>query len=123
MTGKTKQEWLDKAKLFNELAAKVKADGMLSATTPMRTTSRRSMAKVPGTFSLATPSPRSSCSSIPAIVRGRRGPVAVLKKYPGRAKTIHIKANGGDRSSFRRGQGGLEGRLQFCERRKGGTQW
>src|ERR1041385_3107135 len=28
MTGKTKQDWLDKAKLFNELADKVKAEGM-----------------------------------------------------------------------------------------------
>jgi hypothetical protein len=28
MTGKTKTEWLDKAKLFNELADKVKAEGM-----------------------------------------------------------------------------------------------
>ena len=54
---------------------------------------------------------------------GGADPVAVLKKYPGRAKSIHIKANGGGAEAVI-GEDKVDWKAVFawCETR-GGTQW
>jgi sugar phosphate isomerase/epimerase len=96
MQGKTKQEWLDKAKLFNDVAEKVKPHGMWvgyhahahdfqkigdqSAWDIFFGSTRKEVV-----MQLDT----SNC------VEGGADPVEVLKRYPGRARTIHLKANGG----------------------------
>ena len=93
---KSKQEWLDRAKLFNEIADKVKPDGMwvgyhahqhdfkeIEGVTAWDVFFGNTKAEV--IMQLDT----SNCCE------GGADPVAVLKKYPGRARSIHIKAFGG----------------------------
>jgi sugar phosphate isomerase/epimerase len=124
MEGKTKQDWLDKAKYFNEIAEKVKPEGMwvgyhahahdfnlfdgISAWDLFfgNTTSEVVM-------QLDT----SNCRDDGA------DPVAVLKKYPGRARSIHIKASGGGPEAVI-GEDEVKWQevFEFCET-KGGTQW
>ncbi len=124
MTGKTKQEWLDKATLFNELAAKVKPDGMHvgyhahahdfqkfdgeSAWDLFFGNTRKDVI-----MQLDT----SNCRD------GGADPLTVLKEYPGRARSLHVKASGG-------GPDAVVGEdkinwpeiFAFCEG-QGGTQW
>ena len=93
---KSKQEWLDRAKLFNEIADQVKPDGMwvgyhahshdfkqIEGVTAWDLFFGNTKAEV--IMQLDT----SNCCE------GGADPVAVLKKYPGRARSIHIKAFGG----------------------------
>ena len=92
----SKQEWLDRAKLFNELADQVRADGMwvgyhahahdfkrIDGVSAWDLFFRNTKAEV--IMQLDT----GNCCD------GGADPVAVLKKYPGRARSIHIKAHGG----------------------------
>jgi len=96
MTAKSKQEWLDKANLFNELAEKVKADGMFIG----YHAHAHDFEKVDGEtgwdlfFGNTKPEvimqlDTSNCCD------GGADPGTVLKKYPGRVRSIHIKAHGG----------------------------
>jgi sugar phosphate isomerase/epimerase len=96
MEGKTKAQWLEKAKLFNELAIKVKPYGMAVG----YHAHAHDFEKFDGesawdlffgntTVDVVMQLDTSNCCE------GGADPVAVLKKYPGRARTIHIKANGG----------------------------
>jgi sugar phosphate isomerase/epimerase len=124
MTGKSRQEWLDKAKLFNELAAKVKPGGMWvgyhahahdfekfdgeSAWDAFFGNTKQEVI-----MQLDT----SNCCD------GGADPVAVLKKYPGRVRSIHIKAHGGGPDAvIGEDKVNWSEVLQFCET-KGGTQW
>jgi len=124
MTGKTKQDWLDKAKLFNELADKVRADGMfvgyhahahdfhkLDGETTWDVFAGNTKADV--ILQLDT----SNCCE------GGAEPLAELKKYPGRTKSIHIKAHGGGPEAvYGEDKVDWKGVFEFCEG-KGGTQW
>ena len=96
MEGKSKQAWLDHAKLFNELADKVKAErqfvGYHAHAHDFEKFDGESAwdlffgnTKAEVIMQLDT----SNCRE------GGADPVAVLQKYPGRARTIHIKASGG----------------------------
>ncbi len=95
MTGKTRQEWLDKAKLFNEIADKVKADGMWVGYHAHAHDFEKFDGESAWDLFFGNTKPEvimqldtSNCCE------GGADPVAVLKKYPGRARTIHVKANG-----------------------------
>lgn len=124
MTGKTRQEWLDKAKLFNVLADQVKTHGMFVG----YHAHAHDFKKIEGesawdiffgntTAEVIMQLDTSNCCE------GGADPVAVLKKYPGRAKTIHIKANGGGPEAvFGEDKVDWKGVFEFCEG-KGGTQW
>jgi sugar phosphate isomerase/epimerase len=96
MEGKTKQDWVAKAKEFNVLADKVKGEGMyvgyhahahdftmFEGVTAWDLFFGGTNAEV--VMQLDT----SNCRE------GGADPVAVLRKYPGRARTIHLKASGG----------------------------
>lgn len=124
MTGKTKQDWLDKAKLFNDAAEKVKAQGMwvgyhahahdfekLEGESAWDIFFGQTKAEV--IMQLDT----SNCHE------GGAEPVSVLKKYPGRAVSIHLKANGGGPEAVI-GEDKVDWRgvFEFCET-KGATQW
>lgn len=96
MEGKSKQDWLDKAKLFNEVAAQVKEHKMLVGYHAHAHDFQKfddqsawdiffGNTKSTVIMQLDT----SNCRD------GGADPVAVLKKYPGRARSIHIKASGG----------------------------
>ena len=95
MSAHSKQAWLEKATLFNELADKVKADGMRVG----YHAHAHDFAKFDGEsawdlfFGHTKPEvimqlDTSNCAD------GGADPVAVLKKYPGRARSIHIKPHG-----------------------------
>ena len=124
MTGKTKQEWLDKAKLFNELADKVKSHGMFVGYHAHAHDFEKLEGESAWDIFFGGTKPgvvmqldTSNCCE------GGADPVAVLKKYPRRAKTIHIKANGGSPEAvFGEDKVDWKGVFEFCES-KGGTQW
>ncbi len=96
MEGKSKQEWLDKAKLFNELADKVKPEGMWIG----YHAHAHDFEKFDGIsawdlfFGNTKPEVIMQLDTANCC-DGKADPVAVLKQYPGRARTIHIKAYGG----------------------------
>lgn len=96
MEGKSKQAWLDKAKEFNEIAGKVKGEGMVVG--------YHAHAHDFDKFDGATAWDLFFGNTKPEVVmqldtsncrEGGADPVAVLKQYPGRATTIHLKAWGG----------------------------
>ena len=120
----SKQVWLDRAKLFNELADQVKADGMWVGYhahahdfKPIDGVSAWDLffgnTKADVVMQLDT----SNCCD------GGADPVAILKKYPGRARSIHIKAHGGGPEAVI-GEDKVNWAevFAFCES-KGNTQW
>lgn len=124
MQGKTKQAWLDKAKEFNELAEKVKAEGMFVGYHAHEDDFQKLEGETAWDLFFGNTKPEvvmqldtSNCA------QGGADPVAVLQKYPGRAKTIHIKANGGGPEAvIGEDKVDWKGVFEFCEGR-GGTEW
>ena len=124
MTGKTKQDWLDKAAEFNRLSDKLRPLGMWigyhahahdfqliegeSAWDIFFGNTKKEVI-----MQLDT----SNCRD------GGADPVVVLNKYPGRTRTIHIKANGGGPEAVI-GEDKINwpGVFEFCEHR-GHTEW
>jgi sugar phosphate isomerase/epimerase len=96
MSAGSKQEWLDKAKLFNELADKVKPEGMAVGYHAHAHDFKKFDGETAWDIFFGNTKPEvimqldtSNCADAGA------DPVEVLKKYPGRVRTIHIKAHGG----------------------------
>ncbi len=92
----SKQVWLDRAKLFNDLADQLKADGMWVGYHAHAHDFRQIEGVSAWDLFFGNTKPEvimqldtSNCWD------GGADPVAVLKKYPGRARSIHIKAHGG----------------------------
>ena len=124
MTAKSKQEWMDKAKLFNEVARKVKPEGMWVG----YHAHAHDFEKFDGEsawdifFGQTTPDvimqlDTSNCCE------GKADPVAVLNKYPGRVRSIHIKAYGaGPDAVIGEDKVNWPEVFAFCET-KGGTEW
>ncbi len=124
MTGKTRQDWLDKAKFFNDLADKLKPLGMFTGYhahshdfQPIEGEPAWDIffgnTKKEVIMQLDT----SNCRD------GGADPVAVLNKYPGRTRTIHIKPNGGGPEAVI-GEDKINwpAVFDFCEHR-GHTEW
>ena len=120
----SKQEWLDRAKLFNDIAAKVKPDGMWVGYHAHAHDFKQIDGVSAWDLFFGNTKPEvimqldtSNCCE------GGADPVAVLKKYPGRARTIHIKANGGGPEAVI-GEDKVDWKevFAFCEG-KGKTQW
>ena len=93
---KSKQEWLDRAKLFNEIADKVKPDGMCVG----YHAHQHDFKEIEGVAAWDLFFGNTKAEVIMQLdtsncCEGGADPVAVLKKYPGRARSIHIKAFGG----------------------------
>jgi sugar phosphate isomerase/epimerase len=120
----SKQVWLDRAKLFNDLADQLKADGMwvgyhahahdfkqIEGISAWDLFFGNTKAEV--IMQLDT----SNCCD------GGADPVAVLRKYPGRARSLHIKAHGGGPDAVV-GEDRVDWKevFAFCET-KGQTQW
>ncbi len=96
MSAGSKQEWLDKAKLFNEIADKVKPEGMAIGYHAHAHDFKKFDGETAWDLFFGNTKPEvimqldtSNCAD------GGADPVEVLKKYPGRVRTIHIKAHGG----------------------------
>jgi len=124
MEGKSKQAWLDKAKLFNELADKVKADGMWVGYHAHSHDFEKFEGETAWDLFFGNTKPEVIMQLDTSNCReGGADPVEVLKKYPGRAKTIHIKAHGaGPEAVIGEDKVDWKGVFEFCEG-KGGTQW
>ncbi len=96
MESKTKQEWLDKALLFNTLAVKLKSARMLIGYHAHAHDFEKFEGETAWDLFFGHTRPEvimqldtSNCCD------GGADPVAVLHKYPGRARSIHLKASGG----------------------------
>ena len=121
---KAKQEWLDRAKLFNEVAEQIKPEGMWVG----YHAHQHDFKMIDGTsawdlfFGNTRPEvvmqlDTSNCRE------GGADPVAVLKKYPGRARSIHLKAHGGGPEAvIGEDEVAWKEVFAFCET-KGGTKW
>lgn len=96
MEGKSKQEWLDKAKLFNEVADKVRSDKMAVGYHAHAHDFHEFEGMSAWDIFFGNTKPEVVMQLDTSNCReGGADPVAVLKKYPGRARTIHLKASGG----------------------------
>jgi sugar phosphate isomerase/epimerase len=124
MTAKSKQEWLDMAKLFNEISDKVKADGMAVGYHAHAHDFQKFDGETAWDIFFGNTKREvimqldtSNCCD------GGADPVAVLSKYPGRVRTIHIKANGGGPEAVI-GEDKIDWKavFDFCET-KGKTDW
>lgn len=121
---KTKAEWLDQAKYFNEAADKVKAHGMLVGYHAHGHDFEPMEGEVPWHLFFGNTKKEVIMQlDTGNCMGGGADPVEVLKRYPGRAVTIHLKEHGGTPETV---IGGGEVKWQdvfaFCEK-DGGTQW
>ncbi len=124
MEGKSAEAWMEKAKLFNEVADKVKSHGMAVGYHAHAHDFEKFGDKSAWDIFFGGTKPEvvmqldtSNC------LEGGADPVSVLKKYPGRARTIHVKANGGGPEAVM-GEDKVDWAavFEFCET-KGGTEW
>jgi sugar phosphate isomerase/epimerase len=122
---KTKAEWLAKAKVFNEFADKARTQGVhigyhahqgdfmpIEGETPWDILFGNTSKEV--TMQIDTGN----------AMQGGADPVAILKKYPGRSLTIHLKEYSATNNKALIGEGGVKWKDVFaiCES-TGGTQW
>ena len=124
MTARSKKEWLERASLFNDLADKVKPHSMWVGYHAHAHDFTKFEGETAWDIFFGNTKPdvimqldTSNCRD------GGADPVAVLKKYPGRERTIHIKASGGGPDAVI-GEDKVEWKevFEFCET-KGNTQW
>jgi sugar phosphate isomerase/epimerase len=124
MTGNTKAEWLEKAKIFNEVAEKVKPFGMAVGYHAHAHDFKMYEGEAAWDIFGKNTKPEvilqmdtSNCRS------GGADPVVFLKKYPGRARSIHIKPNGAGPEAVI-GEDKIDWKevFEFCET-KGKTDW
>jgi sugar phosphate isomerase/epimerase len=124
MEGKSKQQWLDKAKRFNQLADQVKPDGMWIGYHAHAHDFQQFDGESAWDLFFGNTKPAVIMQLDTSNCRdGGADPVVVLRKYPGRVKTIHIKPNGGGPEAVY-GEDKVDWKsvFDFCET-QGGTQW
>lgn len=123
MENKTKQAWLDKAKLFNDVADQVKPHGLSVGYHAHAHDFEKFEGETAWDLFFGNTKPEVIMQLDTSNCRdGGADPVAVLKKYPGRARSIHIKASGGGPEAVY-GEDKVDWPAVFawCES-KGGTQ-
>jgi len=120
----SKQEWLDRAKLFNDIAAKVKPDGLWIGYHAHAHDFKLIEGVSAWDLFFGNTKPEVIMQlDTGNCCEGGADPVMVLKKYPGRARTIHIKAHGGGPEAvIGEDKVDWKGIFAFCEG-KGKTQW
>ena len=124
MEGKSKQEWLDKARLFNEISDKVKADGMFVGYHAHAHDFQKFDGVSAWDLFFGNTKPEVIMQLDTGNCRdGGADPLTVLEQYPGRARSIHVKASGGGPDAVI-GEDKLNWPeiFAFCET-QGGTQW
>lgn len=124
MTGKTRQEWLDKAAMFNDVAAKLKPHGMWTGYHAHAHDFNLIEGESAWDIFFGQTRPEVVMQLDTCNCReGHADPIVVLRRYPGRGRTIHIKPNGGGPESVI-GEDSINwpGVFECCET-TAGTQW
>ncbi|MEI7732120.1 MAG: TIM barrel protein [Verrucomicrobiota bacterium] len=119
----TKQAWLDTAKYFNDVADQLKADGMYTGYHAHGGDFKPVEGEVPWDLFFGNTKQEVIMQlDTGNCIGGGADPVAVLKKYPGRARTIHLKESGGPKEAVI-GGGDIKWKDVFTICETGGTQW
>ena len=124
MSASSRQGWLDLARRFNEIADKVKPEGMLVGYHAHGGDFKKYDGETAWDIFFGSTKPEVVMQLDTSNCRdGGADPVAVLKKYPGRARTIHLKASGGGAEAVI-GEDKVEWKevFAFCEG-PGKTEW
>ena len=124
MEGKTKQAWLEKAKLFNTVADQVKGAGMWVGYHAHAHDFEKFDGESAWDLFFGNTKPEVVMQLDTSNCRdGGADPVAVLMKYPGRARSIHIKPSGaGPEAAIGEDKVDWKAVFAFCES-KGQTDW
>jgi sugar phosphate isomerase/epimerase len=121
---RTAQGWIDMAKRFNDIAARARPMGMRVGYHAHGGDFRRVEGKVPWElfFDNADPGVVMQIDTGNCMAGGG-DPLAMLRKYPGRSLTIHLKEHGGPRGApIGEGRVPWKEILEVC-RTTGGTEW
>lgn len=112
------------AKIFTELAAKVKDQGMHVGYHAHAGDFRKlESGETPWDVLFTSAGPAVTMQLDTAnCMAGGGDPVAVLKKFPGRSLTIHVKEHGKDGATIGEGEVNWAEVLRVC-RTTGGTEW
>jgi sugar phosphate isomerase/epimerase len=124
MVCKSKSDWQDKAKLFNEIGDKLKPEGMFIGYHAHAHDFQKFDGETAWDIFFGNTKPEvimqldtSNC------VEGGADPLQVLEKYPGRARSIHIKASGaGPEAVIGEDKLNWKAIFAFCEG-PGKTEW
>lgn len=124
MSGKTRADWLARATLFNEVAAQLQPLGLWTGYHAHAHDFKLIEGESAWDIFFGHTKPAVVMQLDTSNCRdGGADPVAVLEKYPGRTRTIHIKPNGGGPEAVI-GEDKINwaGVFSHCET-KGNTQW
>jgi sugar phosphate isomerase/epimerase len=121
----SRQAWLDNAKLFTELATKVKPSGMRVGYHNHGVEFKLMDGEMPfDTFFGNTPKDVVMQVDVGTAVEAGIDPVALFKKYPGRVASIHLKEYSKSNPQAYLGEGEAKWRDIFTTLEKqGATQW
>ena len=124
MPGATAQAWLDNAKRFNDIAARAKEDGMFVGYHSHAGDFKKFDGKTTWEifFDNTTPDVIHQID-IGNTMDGGGDPLAMIKKYPGRTKTTHVKEHGaGPEAAIGEGKVDWKAYLEAYTT-VGGTEW
>jgi sugar phosphate isomerase/epimerase len=121
----TRQNWLDTARTFNDIADKVKSSGMRVGYHNHSIEFQPLDGEMPwDTFFGNTRKEVIMQVDVGNALDGGADPVAFMKKYPGRAATIHVKEYSKSNPKAFVGEGDVKWRDVFALLEKsGGTEW
>lgn len=124
-THTTKASWLEVAKIFNDLAEKVKPEGMVVGYHAHAGDFKPIDGEMPWDI-LYDNTSKDVTMQIDTgnTIIGGADPITYLKKYPGRSLTIHLKEHSATNKKALIGEGDVKWKEVFevCES-TGGTQW
>jgi sugar phosphate isomerase/epimerase len=122
---KTKAEWLEKAKTFNEFADKTRLEGVHIGYHAHAGDFAKIDDETPWDILFGNTN-KEVCMQLDTgnCMQGKGDPVAILKKFPGRSLTIHLKEYSATNKKAIIGEGDVKWKEVFevCES-TGGTQW
>jgi len=124
LQAKSKQEWLDTARVFNELADKLALHGIYVGYHAHAYDFEKFDGELAWDLFFGNTKPDVIMQlDTGNCIAGGADPVAVLRKYPGRARTIHLKAHAPDPEAVvGEDKTDWQAIFEFCETR-GNTEW
>lgn len=122
---RSRQAWLDTAKLFNEIADKIANQGMFTGYHNHTVEFLPIEGEVPwDTFGSNTRDDVVMQIDIGHVLRGGADPVLFLERYPGRAKLVHLKEYSATNDKALIGEGEVPWDEVFrASETVGGTEW